>query len=809
MKATSGSFQICFVIGEAGSGKTTLLNGFASLIDEIMPEAIVVFGECDAQIGISDPYLPFREILSLLIGDTETGKSQWRLSPKITKKLGNFAATSIETLLEIGPDLIGNIIPGGVIIAKSIKFFSDKSEVMKKIKQRIDNPTNTEISQSTIFQEYTNFLINISKKKPVVIILDDLHWIDNASSALLFHLTRKLTDSKIMIIGTYRPNEILSQAEDGRHSMEEVTHEIKRYFGDVWIDLDTKSREENLEFTNMLINIEPNRLSDAFREKLYSLTEGNALFTSELLRNMKEKGDLILNEQGKWVESRTLKWKEIPAKVEGVIEERISRLEKELRDALSIASVEGENFTAQVIGNLRMLNERQIIHELSEELEKKHKLIKEDGELKVGQNFLSIFRFSHSLIHQYLYNELGLSERRILHKEIAQTLEVLYQNQIDLASIQLARHYEEAGELEKAIFYLTLAADKALRISAFREAKLHLEKALKLGTADVTTLLTLHLQLGLVLFGMGDYATSLVNLNNCLQQAQIASDKVKIANCKLHLSRTLSELGEFKLAERHIRECIDISKPLKQDEVLIKGYSQLAYVLYSVGEVEQAKKLLLKSLSLEKKAEKRLGHVWKVHSLYTLGSCEIVLNNPSKAEAAFLEGIQVAKTLGNRELESYNLTDLGYVLYEKGDYEQAKLVLMQGLTLGKEIDAQWTIAEALCGLGFVNASIGNYEESENQIRDALRIFNESQSLTGILLSIVSFAHLLVKKDRLVEALQLIGLTRQYSTPIADTDHFSNLVLVNIKDKITEDIISKEIEGGKSLSFEGTIQRLLS
>jgi tetratricopeptide (TPR) repeat protein len=271
----------------------------------------------------------------------------------------------------------------------------------------------------------------------------------------------------------------------------------------------------------------------------------------------------------------------------------------------------------------------------------------------------------------------------------------------------------------------------------------------------------------------------------------------------------LSELGDFELAEKYARDCIEIAKLSNKTQfLLIEGISQLGYVMYMVGDVVQAEKLLEKSWKLEKKSAKKLGSAWKAHSLYTLGSCEIVMKNPAKAEAAFLEGIDIARSTGDREVESYCITDLGFVAYENSEYEKAKNLFEKGLKLGTDIDAQWTIAEALCGLGFVNAALGSYNNAKKQLQSSLKIFNETKSFTGSLLAIVGFAQILSKQNKNRDALQLIGLTRKYSTPIADTDHFADLILIDIKSKITQDVILKEIELGKKLDLENTIKKLI-
>ena len=115
----------------------------------------------------------------------------------------------------------------------------------------------------------------------------------------------------------------------------------------------------------------------------------------------------------------------MPARVEGVIGERIARLPEGLRETLTIASVMGYEFTAQVIARVQKVQERELVKDLSRELEKRYLLVFEQGEIKIGKQFLSIYRFSHALTQQYLYDELGAGERRMLHGEIAETLEAI------------------------------------------------------------------------------------------------------------------------------------------------------------------------------------------------------------------------------------------------------------------------------------------------------------------------------------------------------------------------------------------------
>jgi tetratricopeptide (TPR) repeat protein len=263
-----------------------------------------------------------------------------------------------------------------------------------------------------------------------------------------------------------------------RHPLQKVLAELKRYHGEIGVDLDRARETEGKRFVDAMLATEPNRLGEEFRQVLFQRTRGHPLFTLELLRDMQERGALVQDQQGRWLEGPLLDWNELPDRVEGIIEERIGRLEATLRDVLSVASVEGQDFTAQVLARVEQIRERDLLRVLSQELEKRHRLVREQGEVRLGQQFLARYQFAHALFQQYLYNQLGAGERRMLHGEIAALLEELYQGHTEGIAVQLARHYTEAGDDENAAHYLLQAGDAAARLYADAEARMHYTRAL-------------------------------------------------------------------------------------------------------------------------------------------------------------------------------------------------------------------------------------------------------------------------------------------------------------------------------------------
>ncbi|MBI1879530.1 MAG: hypothetical protein HYR94_15145, partial [Chloroflexi bacterium] len=199
-----------------------------------------------------------------------------------------------------------------------------------------------------------------------------------------------------------------------------------------------------------------------------------------MLSTMQKRGDLVKEETGQWVEGPTLDWETLPARVEGVIGERIGRLPAMLQETLKAASVEGENFLAEVVAQVQVVDEWAMVRQLSSILDQQHRLVRSEFSQRLGAQRLSHYRFRHILFQQYLYNGLDQVEQAVLHELVGSTLERLYASQTEEVALQLARHFQAAGLVAKAVEYLYQVGERAVRLSANVEAIAHFTQALAL-----------------------------------------------------------------------------------------------------------------------------------------------------------------------------------------------------------------------------------------------------------------------------------------------------------------------------------------
>ena len=473
-RALGESGQPLFVVGEAGSGKTSLVHEFIRRAENEHQALIVALGHCDAHTGAGDPYLPFRDVLHLLCGDVEARCAAGAISRDQAKRLWELFPHTLDTLVSLGRDLVDTFVSVDMLMSLAAHLKTARHE-RARLERLVSQPSAPGLKPSAVLEQFTRVLLELARGRPMLVVLEDLHWADAGTVNLLLHLCRHLRGSPLAIVGSYRP--ALLAGGDKRHPMERAIHELRVQFGDIELVLGARGGRE---FIDAVVDASPNRLGAAFRDALHRQTRGHALFTVELLRELRERNIVTEDAEGRHVVSGPVDWQNLPARVEAVIAERLGRLPDRLQRLLKLASIEGEEFTAEVIARAEGTDERDVVRALSEELDKRHHLVGAVGVRRVGGQRLSLYRFRHILFQKYLYQQIDDVERSYLHEEIGTRLESLLGEDTSTAVVQLARHFDEAGLSEKAIDYLRRAGERAVRLGANDQAVEYFSRALAL-----------------------------------------------------------------------------------------------------------------------------------------------------------------------------------------------------------------------------------------------------------------------------------------------------------------------------------------
>ncbi len=694
--------KVIFVTGEAGSGKTTLLHKFTSDALEEQPDLIVVSGYCNAHIGQGDPYLPLREILAQLTGDVEARLQAGALTLTHAKRLWELIPHTIPVVLDCGDDLINTFIPGSSMLNRARASAENQEPWLDTLEDVVSRKQNISLlpgpQQTDLFEQYSRVMHGIAQVAPMILILDDLQWADVGSIGLLFHLGRHLKGAPILIIGSYRMEDVTAGREGDRHPLEPVVNEFQRIYGKNTVNLGESDR---LQFVDQYLDSEPNKLGPAFRNLLLHQTQGHPLFTIELLRDMQERGDLIHDPQGNWVQGSDINWESMPARVEAVIAERIGRLPDSAQRVLSVASVEGELFINEVVARVMKQDEELLLSELSGGLDKKHRLIRAESIVRFNGQTLSTYRFRNILFQKYLYGNLDRVERIHLHQQIGDVLENLCSTVEAFPEVvlQLARHYEEAGNFEKAIHYLHLAGDRAISIPACSEGIVHLSRALDL----------------------------LAKLPESSQR------KEKELEMYLSIAKAWKYEGPTAKAKNAIKRARDLCTELGRTDLLARILGELSIFYYVMASYAQATEFAAEALKLAEESQDTLlimeGH-------WLLGFQNFCLANYARS----IEHLEIVNSFYNThthhtEFIKHRGVDAGIsaMAYEAcclqalGFPEQARKRSKEAIELATSSDHAFTLADVLsyAGCNFYEMR-GEWEHLADCAHSLLQVTNESK-----------------------------------------------------------------------------------
>jgi tetratricopeptide (TPR) repeat protein len=582
-------------------------------------DLLVASGSCNAYSGVGDPYLPFREVLAMLTGDAEAAWAAGAITRDHALRLWAALPRTCQALLDHGPHVVPALIPGPPLLERAAAAAKPGATWLLQLRDRLERQRTAveALEESDLFQQVTNLLCALAEDWPLLLVLDDLQWADTASAGLLLHLGRRLAGSRILVAGAYRPEEVIPRPASPRdprtipHPLRQVLAELQRQSGDIWLDLTEVPEAEGRHFVDSLLDAEPNHLDEGFRAELFTHAGGHPLFTVEVLRAMQERGDLLQDQAGAWVEGAALDWAKLPPRVEGIIQARIGRLDQGLQAFLSVASVEGETFTAQVAAQVMGVKEWQALRRLSQDLEAHHRLVREQPALVVGSRRLSRYRFAHALFQQHLYNGLGDGERAMLHAEIAGVLEALYVGRLDEAAVLLAHHYSQAGDGQRALKYFTLAGDVALASYANREAEGYYRRALAL-----------------------------------------AQPAPKEAELLANLGESLARQSRFQEAIATWREGIERYQALEEGDAVARLYARSAWAARQDFDPQGALKLCLEGLARAGEGPDGPGLARLLHE--TARAYQVVALR-EKGEPHARQALEMAERLGDVELQALTL----------------------------------------------------------------------------------------------------------------------------------------------------------
>ena len=320
--------------------------------------------------------------------------------------------------------------------------------------------SDPETERYLLFSAVAGLLGQVAESVPVCVVLDDLHWADGQSVALLKHLVRTVEHGALQLIATYRDSDL---GKD--HPLTAVLADLRRVKGVQRISLHGLGVDEVAQIMAAVAGHELDQDGVELAGQIAKETDGNPFFVGEILRGLSESGALVFDEASWALERRSLPAIALPESVREVIERRVERLGGEALEVLTQAAVIGRVFDLELLESMLEIDEGALLDHL--EAAVAASLLAESSE-RLGQ-----FRFAHALINQTLYEGLGATRRARMHERVAQALEELYGQDPGEHLSELALHWRLAAvsvDRAKAADYALRAGQRALESLAPAEA---------------------------------------------------------------------------------------------------------------------------------------------------------------------------------------------------------------------------------------------------------------------------------------------------------------------------------------------------
>jgi class 3 adenylate cyclase/tetratricopeptide (TPR) repeat protein len=620
-KVKAGHGQVVFIAGEAGIGKSRLLLECRRQLAEAGEAATWLEGRC-ISFGQSIPFLSAIDQLRENFGIEEHDGE-----PEIIAKIehGMRRMGDLETHIPFVRYLLA-VDPGDPSILAM-----DASARRKKI-----------------FDASRALSLRGARLRPLVLVTEDLHWIDSSTEEYLGSLMDSVAGVPLMLVLTYR---IGYAPPFGTRSFQTT------------LTLDTLTEAQAMAMAGRVLGTD--QFPEELKAALIAKAEGVPLFVEEVTKTLLDLGVLRLVE-GEYRMGKGVAEVSVPDTIHGIIMARLDRLGEQGKRTVQLASVIGRQF-------LRRLLER--IAGFTGELEgllaelKALEIIYEQGLLAEPA-----YVFKHAVIQDVAYNSLLVQRRKELHRAVGFAIEELYPDRLAEHYEELAHHFAKAEEWQKGMEYSVLAGERAGHAFANTEAKRHYASALE-AAAKITpppapeVRARFHVKQGAVFIGLAEYEEAAAEYQRALELARQAGDRHFEIEVLIGLSDVYNLAHQGEAAIRYTEQSVALARELDNQALLAVSLANRMYIR-------------------------------------SAGYGQILETTPDAEEA-----VRLAKEIGDPKLLAHSLVFLGGSLQWRGAYDRALTYLREGTELAQREHAGFTFGTGAFFRGHANLSKGDYEEA--------------------------------------------------------------------------------------------------
>jgi DNA-binding winged helix-turn-helix (wHTH) protein/tetratricopeptide (TPR) repeat protein len=427
-RAVAGERQTIFITGEAGIGKTTLVQAFLDRAGQV-PGTLVVRGQCLEHFGSGEAYLPILDGFS-----------------RVCRTPGGTQVAAV--LREQAPSWLAHL-----------SLFDPLSQ-----KEQLQSQAGG-VTRERMLREMAAALEKLAETSPLLLVLEDLHWTDYSTLDLISYLARRGDPARLMVIGTYRPVDVILAG----HPLRSVKRELQAH--QLCQELPLEYLTEEVVGQYLAARLPGRQLPSRLRHTIYRRTDGNPLFMVNLVEYLIDH-NVVVEDQGLWrlcVECSEIEHG-VPSSVRELIEKQVERLGDDERAVLEAASATGMDFSTLAVA-AGLDRPMEWVEKHCEELARRHQFLSPAwlAELPNG-TVTPRYKFKHVLFREVPYNLIPAMRRAQIHQRIADRAVEIFGERANEIAAELAMHFEQSRDWPRALQYLIEAAKTATDRSAHHEA---------------------------------------------------------------------------------------------------------------------------------------------------------------------------------------------------------------------------------------------------------------------------------------------------------------------------------------------------
>jgi DNA-binding winged helix-turn-helix (wHTH) protein/predicted ATPase len=774
-RAVAGERQTVFITGEPGIGKTTIVQAFLEQAAQV-PGILVARGQCLEHYGAGEAYLP------VLDGFSRVGRSAE--GAKVLPVLRQHAPAWLSQMPSLVPQ-------------------SERASLQAQV---------VGATRERMLREMAGAIETLTSESPLILVLEDLHWSDYSTLDLVSYLARRQDSARLMVIGTYRPVDVIL----GDHPLKGVKRELQAH--GLCHELPLEFLSEDTVGSYLATRFPGHEFAPRFRRAIHRRTEGNPLFIVNLVEYLSDQKMIGGNKQG-WELKVDLSEIErgIPANLRQLIEKQIERLSPDERAVLEAASVAGmECSCVAIAAGLEMPIEWVEKH--CEELARRHQFLSASwlAELPDG-TVTPRHRFIHILYRDVPYRLMPAMRRSQIHQRIGERGLAIYGNRSNEIASELAMHFEQSRDWARALHYLSQAAENATRKSAHHEAADLAQRGLVVlkllpGTAERDQQ-EIALRMILIISLMAVKGFAWAGVEEVYAEGKdlfrLSKPSAQLFNVRYLLGLFYIIGGKIKSALEISNELLQLAEGLKDSTLAMEAHRAMGSSQLEMGRCTEAIEHFDRVSQLY--ASNRhlpytltIGHDCKVLCECCAGRALWALGFPDAGLERMQGGVTLARQLSHPQTlvaAAHCAADLHGL---RGEPLLAQERAREALRLAEEYDLELWVAFGKIDLGSADAELGNIQQGIEEMQQGVAAYEATGGKLWLPYFLGLLANTLGKEGRIEEGLAVIA--KALTMGELNSDAFAMPELHRIKGELLLNS-SHLLRGGKLPSDSSRVSTL--